>query len=99
MLNPLHNQFDGEALWQADHDHFVHPWTHFDSFRKDGSLVLVKGDGVHVSDVDGRRYLDGIAGMWCVNVGYGSKELARVMARQAEQLAYSNTFVNVTNPP
>lgn len=99
MLNPLHNQFDGEALWQADHDHFVHPWTHFDSFRKDGSLVIAKGEGCYVTDVDGHRYLDGIAGMWCVNAGYGRKELARAMARQAEELAYSNTFVDVSNPP
>jgi len=99
MLNPLHNQFDGKTLWQADHDHFVHPWTHFDSFRKDGSLVIARGEGVHVTDIDGRRFLDGISGMWCVNVGYGRKELARAMAEQAEQLAYSNTFVDVTNPP
>ncbi len=99
MLNPLHNQFDSEALWQADHDHFVHPWTHFNSFRKDGSLVLAKGEGAYVTDIKGNRYLDGIGGMWCVNVGYGRKELGRAMAEQAEQLGYCNTFVDVTNPP
>ncbi len=99
MLNPLHNQFDGDALWQADHDHFVHPWTHFDSFRKDGSLVLAKGEGAYVTDIKGNRYLDGIGGMWCVNAGYGRKELGRAMAEQAEQLGYCNTFVDVTNPP
>jgi adenosylmethionine-8-amino-7-oxononanoate aminotransferase len=99
MLSPLHNQVDRHRVWQADHDHFLHPWTHFDSFAKDGSLVIVKGEGVHVSDAEGRRYLDGIAGMWCVNVGYGRREMGRVMAEQAERLAYSNTFVDVTNPP
>jgi putrescine aminotransferase len=99
MLNPLHNQFDPDRLWEMDRDHFLHPWTHFDSFEKEGSLVIAKGQGCHVTDAQGKRYLDGIGGMWCVNVGYGRDELARVMADQAMQLAYSNTFVDVSNPP
>jgi putrescine aminotransferase len=97
--NPLHNQFDPEQLWQMDRDHFLHPWTHFESFEKEGSLVVAKGEGSHVTDAEGREYLDGIGGMWCVNVGYGRNELAQVMADQAMQLAYSNTFVDVSNPP
>ena len=89
MLNPLHNQYDHEQLWALDRDHFLHPWTHFDSFKKEGSLVLAKGDGCHVTDTEGRQYFDGIGGMWCVNVGYGRDELAQTMAEQASQLAYS----------
>ncbi|MGB5216195.1 MAG: aminotransferase class III-fold pyridoxal phosphate-dependent enzyme, partial [Anderseniella sp.] len=99
MLNPLHNQYDHEQLWALDRDHFLHPWTHFDSFKKQGSLVLAKGEGCHVTDTEGKRYFDGIGGMWCVNVGYGRDELAQTMAEQASQLAYSNTFVDVTNAP
>jgi putrescine---pyruvate transaminase len=93
------NRFNAADLWQKDHDHFLHPYTHFDSFKKEGSLVIVEGDGCYLRDVNGKRYFDGIGGMWCVNVGYGRKEIAEAMAEQAMQLSYSNVFVDVTNPP
>lgn len=93
------NRFNARELWQMDHDHVLHPYTHFDSFKKDGSLVLVEGEGCFVTDAQGRRYFDGIGGMWCVNAGYGRKEIASVMAEQAMQLCYTTTFVDVTNAP
>lgn len=99
MLHRAHNRFDAQELWQQDHDHFLHPFTHFDSFRKDGSLVLVEGEGCYVTDAHGKRYFDGIGGMWCVNAGYGRKEIAEAMAEQALQLCYTTTFVDVTNAP
>ena len=93
------NSLDGAALWRKDRDHFLHPWQHFDSFREEGSLVIARGDGAYVFDVDGKRYLDGIGGLWCVNVGYGRDELADAMAEQARRLPFFNTFVDTTNPP
>ena len=99
MLQRTNNAFNAQELWQMDHDHVLHPYTHFDSFKREGSLVLVEGSGCHVTDAAGKRYFDGIGGMWCVNVGYGRKELAEVMAEQAMQLCYTNFFVDVTNPP
>jgi adenosylmethionine-8-amino-7-oxononanoate aminotransferase len=99
MLKHASNRFDAQDLWQKDHDHVLHPYTHFDSFKREGSLVLVEGDGCFVTDASGKRYFDGIGGMWCVNAGYGRKELAEVMAEQALQLCYTTTFVDVTNGP
>lgn len=99
MLKHASNRFNAQELWQLDHDHFLHPYTHFDSFKREGSLVLVEGDGCFVTDASGKRYFDGIGGMWCVNAGYGRKELAEVMAEQAMQLCYTTTFVDVTNAP
>jgi putrescine---pyruvate transaminase len=99
MLQRASNRFNSDDLWQKDHDHFLHPYTHFDSFKQEGSLVLVEGEGCYVKDVDGRRYFDGIGGMWCVNAGYGRKEIAQTMAEQALQLCYTTTFVDVTNAP
>ena len=99
MLHHASNRFNAQELWQLDHDHFLHPYTHFDSFKREGSLVLVEGEGCHVVDAQGKRYFDGIGGMWCVNAGYGRKELAEVMAEQALQLCYTTTFVDVTNGP
>jgi putrescine---pyruvate transaminase len=99
MLHRPSNRFDGQALWQMDHDHFLHPYTHFDTFKRDGSLVIVEGQGCYLTDSAGKRYFDSIGGMWCVNVGYGRAEIAEAMAEQARQLCYTNTFVDVTNPP
>jgi adenosylmethionine-8-amino-7-oxononanoate aminotransferase len=59
----------------------------------------VEGQGCYLTDSCGKRYFDGIGGMWCVNVGYGRREIAEAMAEQARQLCYSNTFVDITNPP
>lgn len=88
-----------DSLWQKDRTHFLHPWTHFDSFKRDGSLVISRANGAYVWDAAGRRYLDGIGGLWCVNIGYGRKEMAAAIADQVLKLSYSNTFVDCTNEP
>lgn len=87
------------AAWQADYDHFVHPYTDFTTFAEEGSQVIVGGDGLEVSDEDGKRYLDGIAGLWCVNLGYGRAEIADAIADQARRMPYYNTFGHSTNVP
>jgi adenosylmethionine-8-amino-7-oxononanoate aminotransferase len=53
-----------------------------------GPLVIAEGDGAWVTDADGNRYLDGLSGQWCVNVGYGRSRLARAAAEQLERLAF-----------
>ncbi len=88
-----------DPLWQKDHAHFLHPWTHFDTFKRDGSLVIHEAKGAYVWDAAGRRYLDGIGGLWCVNIGYGRQEMAQAIADQVVTLSYSNTFVDCTNEP
>ena len=60
---------------------------------------MARGEGAHVFDTEGRQYLDGLAGLWCVNIGHGREEIARVMAEQAQQLAYYSSFVDISNPP
>jgi putrescine aminotransferase len=86
-------------VWQQDRDHFVHPWTHFDSFKIEGSLIIDKAEGSVVYDMDGKRYLDGIGGLWCVNIGYGREEMANAIAEQVRKLAFFNPFVDTTNIP
>ena len=88
-----------EALRNKDKTHFLHPWQHFDSMKQDGALVIANSEGAYIYDNDGQRYLDGLGGMWCVNVGYGRDELADVMAEQARKLPYASTFGDTTNPP
>ncbi|RIV80096.1 aminotransferase [Aurantiacibacter xanthus] len=85
--------------WRADRDHFLHPYTDFTTFQDSGSQVVSHGDAMYIVDEAGRSYLDGIAGLWCVNLGHGRSEIAQAMGDQAQQLGYFNTFGHSTNTP
>ena len=99
-MAPVHElSSTSDEIWQMDRDHVLHPWTHHDSFRRDGSLIVADAKGAYITDINGKRYLDGIGGMWCVNIGYGRDELVDVMAEQARRLPYSNSFVDMGNIP
>ncbi len=65
----------------------------------DGTRIIQRGEGVYIWDSQGKRYLDGFAGLWCVNVGYGRKEIADAVARQMNELPYYNTFFGTTTTP
>ena len=90
---------DYSAVRANDQNHFLHPYTHFDTFKKDGSAVMVKSEGVYVWDSNGNRYLDGIGGLWCVNIGHGRAEIADAIADQARQMGYYTAFGATTNVP
>ena len=91
---------DAEAhIRELDQRHALHPWTHFNSFEKDGAMVVASGEGCHLTDANGKTYLDAVGGMWCTNIGLGRKEMAQAIAEQIEKLAYSSTFVDMTNGP
>lgn len=64
-----------------------------------GTHVIVSGSGVFLQDAQGRQLLDGLAGLWCVNVGYGRAEIADAVAAQMRQLAYYPSFFNTTTEP
>ena len=86
------NQNIWQKIWQADRDHFIHPWTEFESFKKEGSIIFQSAKGAYIFDSNGKKYLDGIGGLWCINIGYGRKELGEVAAEQMERMAYFSTF-------
>ena len=90
---------DTHDLWLKDKSHCVHPWTNFAEFPDKGSMVISHGDGVHVFDTDGNRFIDGIGGLWCVNIGYGRKEMAEAIARQVMRIPHYSFFGSLTNPP
>ena len=69
-----------ETLW--------HPLTQHKNFSKQPPMHMVKGEGCYLTSSEGAVYLDGLAGLWCVNVGYGREELSQVAAEQMSQLAY-----------
>ena len=86
-------------IQQKDKDHHIHPWTDFATVKGEGSMVLASAEGAYICDSDGNRYLDGIAGLWCVNVGYGRREIAQAMAAQAEKMVYYSSFGAHTSIP
>ena len=86
-------------LWEMDRAHVLHPWTNFGPFERDGALVISRGEGCHLWDAEGRRYFDAVGGLWCTNIGLGRREMAQAIADQVERLAFSNTFVDMTNDP
>ncbi len=86
-------------LWEMDRAHSLHPWTNFGSFEEKGALVITRGEGAYLWDSDGNRYLDAVGGLWCTNIGLGRREMADAIADQVLNLAFSNTFVDMTNAP
>lgn len=85
--------------WKLDKEHVVHPYTNFEKFGTEGSVIYSEGKGHHIYDDKGREYLDGIAGLWCVNIGHGNEEIAETMAEQCKKLAYYNTFEDASSKP
>ncbi|MDR5754737.1 MULTISPECIES: aspartate aminotransferase family protein [unclassified Caballeronia] len=82
-----------------DAAHHLHPFSDMAALNRTGSRVIVKAEGVHLIDSDGRRMIDGMAGLWCVNVGYGRRELSEAAYRQMQELPFYNTFFKTTHPP
>ena len=86
-------------VWEQDRRHFLHPFTHFDSFEETGALILDSGSGCEVTDCNGQSYLDMLGGLWCTNIGLGREEMAATIAEQTRKLAYSSTFTDMSNQP
>jgi len=75
-----------------------HPFADMGAVERDGEFVIARGEGCHVYDTDGNRYLDATAGLWFTNVGHGRAELAEVAARQMSTLAAYSTFGDYATP-
>ncbi len=87
--------------WQShDRQHHLHPFTdHKELAEKGGSRIITRADGVYIYDSEGQEILDGMAGLWCVNLGYGRRELVDAATLQMMELPYYNNFFQCTHPP
>lgn len=90
---------DANSAWAKDRAHVLHPYTDFSTFHAEGSQVITGASGMHVTDSDGKKLLDGIAGLWCVNIGHGSREMADAISDQVMKMQYYNPFGHSTNEP
>ena len=88
------------SQWQQeDREHHLHPFTDIAQLSDKGVRVITKADGVYLWDSEGNKIIDGMAGLWCVNLGYGRKDLCDIAANQMNELAYYNTFFQTTTMP
>lgn len=88
------------AEWEdLDRDHYLHPFTDYKDLGRKKSRIITRGEGVYIYDADDNQILDGMSGLWCVNVGYGREELVDAAARQLRELPYYNSFFQCAHPP
>jgi putrescine aminotransferase len=92
-------QHEFQQLQRCDAAHYLHPFSDSMQIAERGTRLITRGEGVYIIDGEGRRLLDGMAGLWCVAVGYGRTELATAAARQMNELPYYNSFFQCTTAP
>ena len=84
-------------LLETDRRYLVHPLHHPDDHRQ--PLVVVEGKGAILRDAEGREYIDGLSGLWNVNVGHGRGELADAASTQMRRIAFASAYIGATNEP
>ena len=98
-MSLITNHMPTAELQALDAAHHMHPFTHGNDLADRGVRVVTRAKGVTLTDSEGNEILDAMAGLWCVNVGYGRDELAEAAARQMKELPYYNTFFMTTHVP
>lgn len=86
-------------LHMADIAHMVHQQTDLDAHGREGAVLIARGDGVHVWDREGRRYIEAMAGLWCASLGFSEKRLADAAYKQLLELPYYHTFFQKGHEP
>ena len=86
-----------ESILQEFDPHQLHPLQHPSTHAN--ALVVERADGVYLHTPEGRKVLDGMAGLWNVNIGYGNQELPEAAREQMSRLAYTSNFAGMTNVP
>jgi putrescine aminotransferase len=96
-INPMRQRTTSE--WQAaDAAHHLHPFTDFKALAAKGTRVITSADNIYLRDSEGHKILDGMSGLWCVNVGYGQQALIDAATAQLKQLPFYNSFFQTTTP-
>ena len=93
-----YQNFSLKQLQEIDGAHHLHPFTDHKDLRAAGTRIITRADGPFIYDSEGNEILDGMAGLWCVNVGYGRHELAEAAYAQMKELPYYNSFFRCSTP-
>ena len=95
---PEKNEIQTRRLQELDAAHHVHPFSDTAALNREGVRVINKADGVYLWDSEGQKIIDGMAGLWCVQLGYGNAELASAGYEALRALPYYNHFFKTSNP-
>ncbi|QOL82156.1 aspartate aminotransferase family protein [Pseudooceanicola spongiae] len=98
-MSTISNHMPTAELQALDVAHHIHPFSTQEDLQKKGARVITSAKGVWLKDSEGEDVLDAMAGLWCVNIGYGREELAEAAFRQMKELPYYNTFFMTTHVP
>jgi putrescine aminotransferase len=98
-MNKITNHMPTAELQALDAAHHMHPFTENAALARKGARIMKSAKGVWLTDTEGHRIIDGMAGLWCVNIGYGRTELGAAAARQMDELSYYNTFFQTSHIP
>ena len=98
-MNKITNHMPTAELQALDAAHHMHPFSDNSALAKKGVRIMKSAKGVWLTDTEGHRILDAMAGLWCVNIGYGRRELAEAAFAQMQELSYYNTFFQTSHIP
>jgi 4-aminobutyrate---pyruvate transaminase len=87
------------SLHARDIAYHIHPYTNMRKHERTGPIVIERGEGIYVYDDQGREYIEALAGLWSVGVGFGEKRLVEAAARQMAKLPYYHTFSHKSHQP
>ncbi|MEE8364150.1 MAG: aspartate aminotransferase family protein [Gammaproteobacteria bacterium] len=93
------DQSNTERWQQLDGAHHLHPFTNPKDLKNNAARIIESAQGIYLTDSDGKEYLDAMAGLWCVNMGYGRQEIIDAVSAQVQQLPYYNAFFKTSHPP
>ncbi|GAB1378269.1 aspartate aminotransferase family protein [Pararhodobacter aggregans] len=98
-MRPITNHLPTAELQALDAAHHMHPFTTNHKLARKGARIITQAKGVWLKDSEGEEIIDGMAGLWCVNIGYAREEIAEAAARQIRELPYYNTFFQTSHVP
>ncbi|KAA2314226.1 aspartate aminotransferase family protein [Pseudooceanicola sediminis] len=93
-MNDLSN-----SLAAADIAHSMHPYTNMRAHEQQGPMIITRGSGIHVYDTNGKEYIEGMAGLWSVAVGFSEQRLVDAATKQMQELPYYHTFAHKAHEP
>jgi putrescine aminotransferase len=98
-MTAITNHLPTSELQALDAAHHMHPFTTNNELAAKGARVITRAKGIYLTDSEGNEILDAMAGLWCVNLGYGRPEMGQVAARQMDELPFYNTFFMTSHVP
>ncbi len=95
----MNAKLDSAALRKLDAAHHLHPFTDNKALGETGARLIVRGEGIRIWDSEGNEIIDGMSGLWCVNLGYGRKDLVAAATEQMQTLPFYNSFFKTATVP